>query len=390
MKRLLSISLLIFTLCRIASAQDNARIQALGGSNIVPDISRAIYINPAFMNNYKNTIQASFDSPIIGVVGLNDVISIGGVFNRGLILNSFYANAIAQTPNIGATQTIPHILFGIDLKQITLGLDLFWETSNYTSETVTPAPIVTTDVTQSINNPGAVLGANLKLGDANVAANFGIGFPNLLNKTEITPGGTNNYRSNKGLYLRAGAEVTLPLLASNWTFGTNWSQENYQFENNANVNQNEYDINYFQPYVGFTKDIVDKIFCVLQYKAGYTFSKTNYIVPAGYYVSTYALAHTLLTGFEKQFQSVWIFDSVATRGGGSWTVTNSGSKTLTNTGGTTTTIGNVTAMGNALPYLGLGASKGHFTLDVAINPAAWNNGLLAGPDVARVTGTFKF
>jgi hypothetical protein len=384
-------------------AQENARIRALGSTNIVPDINQILTVNPAYINNYGPTIQATYNAPIIATFEIGNIFKIGAAFNQNRMLDSFYnlASQTGQLPDLSTInpgiQSIPHLLLGLNFSTVKVGLDLFWETANYHGEQTVNGAV--TKRNESINNFGGVVGVGLTFGDVWLAFNGGFGVPSIARKDETPAVVTANYNSEKGMYVRAGMEGSWPMLTCRWTVGANWSMEDIQFVNDIitpNVKSNESTVNKIAPYIGMTKNIIENVLLVVQYKATYHFYTINYSVTPGSDVITYNyLTNTYLVGLEKEFANAWIFDSIGTRGGLSWSHYNRGSYEKDNNGApaatiTETTVNDNTILGQATPYLGFGVTKGLFTLDLYVNPANWNNGLTAGPAVACVTATVKF
>jgi hypothetical protein len=377
------ISGLCFLLCLSVSiyAQQNARIQSMGNSDIVPDISRTIYYNPAYMNDYKNQAQVSFDSPMIGIASLGNVMSIGAILNRGLILNSsFYTAGLARLPAVTSMEYSPHLLLGVDLTAVKLGADIFWEHSAYSLENSTAA--TTTKNNQSINHFGFLLGGNFVLSSVKLAVHAGIGFPVIDAKTEATV--TTETKSESGFSMRAGAEANAELAKLNWTLGFDWNHLAYQFSV-AGTKQNNNSVNVYTPYIGLRTELVDNVLLVAMEKSQLAFVSSKSATDS---VVNDTLVHTVSCGLEKQFAKAWIFDSLALRGGLSYAITNTSTDT-TRTGSVEIKKGYVTTLGPATPYLGFGVTKSLFTFDLVVDPAVWS-GLFSGPDVARATMSVKF
>jgi hypothetical protein len=373
-------------------AQENARIQAMGNSDIIPDISRTIFYNPAYMNNYKDQAQITFNSPMIGIKSIGSMFSLGLVFNQGLLIdNSFYGDAVAMLPapaNITLPiQYNPHLLLGLDLSAVKLALDLFWERSAYSLKATTAGVTSTDD--RRINNFGVLAGATLNFSGIDWAFLAGFGIPNMDSKQDNGTTVTEN-KSQKGGYLRLGAEAQFGLFSLDWTLGAKYNYVSYQFINAAGVKQNDNSENVVTPYIGFKKDVLDKILLVILEKTELKFleSDNSSGSPKN---SIDTVAYIWSAGLEKQFSNVWIFDSLALRGGVSDSIIygSAHSKTTVAPNTNTTDVSYPTKLGPATPYLGIGVSKKFFCLDLVVNPAAWA-GVFVGPPVARCTATFIF
>jgi hypothetical protein len=391
----------IFGLCILLCAsvsifsQENARIQAMGNSDIIPDISRTIFYNPAYMNNYKDQVQVTFNSPIIGIKSVGNMFSLGLVFNQGLIIdNSFYGDAFAMLPAIPTTgvtlpiQYNPHLLMGLDLSSVKLALDWFWERSAYSLDATTAGVSSTDD--RSINNFGVLAGATLNFSGIDWAFLAGFGIPNMDSKQNTGTPPVTESKSQKGLYLRLGAEAQFGLFSLDWTLGAKYNLVSYQFVNAAGVKQNDNTENVVIPYIGFKKELLDKILLVVLEKTElkYLESDNSSGSPKN---SIDTVAYIWSAGLEKQFPNVWIFDSLALRGGISDSVVYGSTHLKTTVAPNTNTsdLSYPTKLGPAVPYLGIGVTKKFFCLDLVVNPMAWT-GVFVGPPVARCTATFIF
>lgn len=381
-----------------AFAQQNARVSSMGGTDIIPDISQIMTLNPVYMNSYKNQMQVTFNSPIIGIKSLGDVFSLGIVLNRGLLLdNSFYASAKALLPLVtnpaGSTlpiEYIPHLLLGFDFSSFQLGFDAFWEHSAYSTETIQTGTLNSkTTNDQSIDHIGAIAGCMLKLSSADLSFIAGIGRPAILGRQDNGVNVT-EIKSDKGLAFRLGADLSMTMGNFYGTLGVIYDNLNYRFIN-ATVLQPNITINTITPHIGFRGAIIDNILVVVSEKSIIRLAKTE-TPNNGPVTNDNSMLHTLSGGLEKQFANAWVLDSLGLRGGLSWSVYTTSSDSKATVGGTTTTIntGYVSKLGPANPYLGLGFSKKFFTLEVLLTPQDKWSGVVMGPPVSLCTATFKF
>jgi hypothetical protein len=391
--------------------QQNARVAAMGGADILPDISRTLSANPALINLYKNQVQVTFNAPIFGTVSAGNVLNIGLILNRGLTLTGFYNAAMAEINTtwgpadnpLTATQYYPHILLGMDFSSVQLGLDLFFERSATTYDDIEAGTGNETKEDLSINNPGVMLGVRYATGDIELGLRIGGGFPSMNAKADYTtqlppPPATQTWKNEteKGSFLRAGGEIKMPLLSCQWTAGVDWYHEAYQFSYTpAGATQktrgNVFTNNIITPYLGFTKEIVNKVLLVVQDRSAIT-SASNVNDAGNVKNESTTMAHSLSAGVEQQVAGLLGFDSLGVRGGLNCVITQSSAHSENNavTPHTKTDNGYVTSVGTVNPYVGIGVSKGAFTLDLMLAPGSWNNGLVAGPQVGRVTATCRF
>jgi len=397
----------------------NARIASLGGTYIVDDMSDLLRY-PGYIDAYKNAAQVTFVSPIIGIAGIGDMVSLGVVANRGLLLTDFYARGLAELSGFtsepgynynlyggpftaGAAgdltrpQNIPHFLLGLNLGAVSLGFDLFMEMSSY-SVSVTDRPVApgverNVKLRASILNPGAIIGLNLNSDVVTLAFKLGGGFPSIHGKYEETGQPDLEVTSEKNYYVVGGAELGIPLPGAKFKAGAQLHLERYQFSDQTNTLSDVFTYYQIPVFAGFTKDLGND----MSVSAMYTIALAENIdAPEtdGYFAqigNQVNLFHVISACAEKKWQSVWIFDAVAARAGILYPIANTiiHSNGEDADGSFSSREKLTTTYANVAPTVGLGANRGPFSLDLSINPTAWN-GLMAGPQVAVCTATFKF
>ncbi|MCX7726638.1 MAG: hypothetical protein N2053_07290, partial [Chitinispirillaceae bacterium] len=218
---------------------NNSRRSGLGGTFIIDDMVDVLRY-PVFMDFYKDDIQVTFNSPIMGIKGIGDMINLGVIANRGLLLdnssvNSFYqagsatlAGNITGAPQVSA-QNLPHILFGLNLAAVKLGFDLFYEyaASSYKSETQ-PTPSTVTTAHARIHHPGLIASALFGPENIPIAVKFGIGFPLISGKFENATT-VREAKSDRGIFIEGGGEVELPVSELKVSAGADWIMESYAF-----------------------------------------------------------------------------------------------------------------------------------------------------------------
>lgn len=412
-KKLLTSSALIGAIAMSVFAQ-NARIESLAESFMFKDMYD-LYRNPSYMNDYKDDIQVTFDTPIMGIKSFGDMISVGATFNNALMLKSnFYAdaiiavNALPLTDITGTTQSAPHLLFGLDFGTFQLGLDGFIEYSKVSyhqeSQNTAPATTTVTEVDKSVMNPGFQLGGDMAVSDLAFSLVFGMSFPVAKGIQTVKTDGTENTNvkelSNKHIMIKTGADVDVPVAANILKIGATWVMEKYQLKTETTAFGPPISVtttfdnistrNTISPYIGIRAALVENIILALQEKSDFAINDTTYEVGDNIEKGK-TFTHTVSLGVEKSFARVLFFDSLTLRGGCSYPVTNNLTyeKTVGGTITSETKTKFVTTWGPANPVIGLGASLGVFTLDVTLNPAAWT-GVLIGPPVARCTATLAF
>jgi len=377
----------------------NARIGAMGGTYIVDDINDVLRY-AAYMNNYGDDAQVTFNTPIIGIKSLGDMVNLGISANRGLVLdpsftNGFYEAALANVnpvaePDIANPVNIPHVLLGLNLGAVSLGFDLFCEYGRTSSSSETAAG-ASTEAGGLILNPGVI--ASLLLGSETLplAFKFGISVPVAKGHSETTPaaGGatTKTEVSSEGaLFLEVGAEAAVPMGNFNLDLGTDFIMEKYSFET-GNVDANDNTNFKTSVYAGADAKVFENgVFGIM-----YDFQLRSHTLttPADAKTNTKTITQFFRTGLENVWENVWVLDKVAARGGAVWALTTPTAKADDDAGNEGRAKAQ-TAVSELIPTVGLGAGKGPFELDMTINLGSWANGLFGGPSVGSVTAGLRF
>jgi hypothetical protein len=396
----------------LAQAQ-NARIDALGGAMIVPDFSRTLY-NPAVMNDYRNNAEINFGSgAIMATKSAGSVFSLGAVMNRGLMLRYFYAAAGAQlyyppytnttlvtTPGASNMQYFPHILWGIDLTTVQIGFDTYLEWDRVTYDSLSEIPGAFQEVNEdlTISHPGLIAGFKINLKSASILFHMGGGLPRAtgtIERSNVAPIGTAKIETESGVFGQGGFEVTVNLIKTDITFGADGRYEKFQFSRlppgtgAVKVRSNKTNDKTVTPYLGAKTRMANGLLIVGMGRSVIDILTSG--IDAGTDSTTdYYLYHSLIGGFEKQFQKPWKFDSLALRGGVTWgATTNWTTHDATPSILTTTTSKPLSRLGSMSPYIGFGVSKTFFRMDLLLNPASWNSAFV-GPEVSRVTVSLTY
>jgi len=374
--------------------QSNARIDALGGTYSMDDMTDLLRY-PAYMNKYKNNIQATFNSPIMGVKSVGDMVSIGIVANKNFVLDNsadgFYTAGNAALDAFNAaqlvlmtTQRVPHVLLGFDLDAVSLGFDIFYEyaASHYTYETK-GATSTTTEIGSASMNPGVIASALFGVEDISVAVKGGFSLPSISGKSDNGTTST-EIKSDKGLFIEAGAEATMPVAEFTMTLGTDINLESYAFAQGDADPAIIFGKKRMAFYTGLEGDLFTSAKWGSLATVYHTSTKTT---TAADTTSTPSLVIALSGGIENAWTNVWKFDECFARGGLTFSTTTPGSSS--ETVGAITKVGQQTTYAAVKPTVGAGVKKGGFQLDLTINPTAWS-GLVSGPAVGMVTGTLAF
>jgi|GEM_PF-1681334 len=383
----------------------NARVQSLGGSFIVDDASDVMRYS-AYMNNYTDIAQITFDSPIWGVKSFGDKVNIGVVVNRPLLLDaSFYtdASAAAKVVNAGISgitdQNIPHILFGLNLSSnFQLGFDLFWEHAHYGSS-INDEPeggtSSETKVTGNVNNAGGIVSGIIGLGDGKLALKAGMGLPRMRAKSEVTTANTveTEAKSEKGLFSVLGGELGFTTREMDVTIGADWTHSHFQFKGTDGTTGNQSYNNTLNFYAGANATVDSSSFVTFMYdfRIQNNGNHPDNTTHDARRVFTNVISSIFYAGYENVWTQAWIFDKFAARAGVNYVISSTvDHQKGDGTGGSyTSRIKHETDYSQVDPCLGIGFVKKIFALDVTVDPAVWA-GLISGPKVGTVTATLDF
>jgi len=391
----------ILTVAVAANAQFNApasaRVSSLAGISF-GDISD-VYAYPVLMMGYADHISATWGGGVIGIKALNDMISIGILANQGYVAPGFAGAATAYLdgyfgptpadPGFGSTDyAIPHFLLGFDLGAIRLGADIFFEYAGYSYE-VDPAAAAASTFKGSVVHPGLRLSGAFDAGDIGIMAKFGIGLPSINGEASV-PGVTADKASlSSGLYMEMGAELGLPIGDVDWTFGGEYTSEDYRFKTGSTSTPTSTRNSLLSFYVGGEFNFMETAVAALRYQ--FVREATTITSPdvSGAPWASNPIDHThfFSAALENTWDNVWVFDSFSLRGGALYAVEGGGMASSS----IVSDINESDPSNHSpiYPILGFGVSKAFLTLDLALNMGSWA-GVLTGPGVAVVTATVKF
>ncbi len=417
-----------------ASAQ-NARVDAMGGCEITPDISR-ILSYPADINKYPDQMQGTVYSgpsfgPVLGVKAIGDMFRVGisipmlkhSIANidmtidptsgeisydttfsgsRSSVLRSdFYGDALDALDNNAslagqlpdAFPHIPHLLFGVNLDPVTIGLDFFIEMTRYKNEGTSVSGAQKTETTNKakISNVGGILSADIDLGGFTISPLVGIGTPSVSGLVEVKTDTTirNEIKKESGIFLTVGGEVGLGVSDFNLIAGFFFTNESYQL-NIYNVIQNEMKNRFIDTYLGFTTE-VNSLFLVAQYGLGLEIGENIDINDTtGTNYKDKEFTHSFRFGLERPISGVWIFDELIPRAGLTYILLGESSSSE-NSGGETSesSTNNANSANQAQLTTGIGLAKGIAAVDINVVLGSWD-GALTGPSVIEGTLTLNF
>lgn len=432
-KKVLS-SIAVAAIVFSASAQ-NARVDAMGGCQIIPDISR-ILSYPADMNKYSDQMQGTVYSgpsfgPVLGIKAIGDMFRVGISFpmlnhaieniemtidpstgditydttfsgsGSSVLRSDFFGdalNAIDNDPFLAdqlpyAFPHIPHLLFGVNLDPVTIGLDFFIEMTRYKNESMSKSGGQKSDTTSEakISNIGGILSANLEISSLTISPLIGIGIPNVSGLEELKGATDTTYeiRKESGIFLTVGTEVGFGLNDFNLIGGFFFTNESYQL-NIYGTLLSEMKNRFIDAYLGFTTE-VNSLFLVAQY--GLTIGIGENIDTDDSTGTDYKdkdFSHSFRFGLERPISGVWIFDELIPRAGLAYILSGESSSSV-NSGGDTdeSSTNNPNNANQAQLTTGIGLAKGIAAVDINVVLGSWD-GALTGPSVIEGTLTLNF
>jgi hypothetical protein len=414
-RKVKAVLLSVFALALSSSAQftqSNARIGSMADIFIIDDISN-VYRYAAKMNQYKDDIQVTFSTPMLGIKSLGENLTAGAYVRNGLMLDqsntatNFYAlgrtvvNSITPLPDITSDPTyIPHLLFGMSVGGMNIGIDFFYEwartrfSDEFKSGTAAAPTTITTKQSATLYNPGFIGSIQLGALSVPVLLKGGVGFPRISGKSKITTetsAGTttieNKIKSESGLFLEFGGEAGIPVLGATLTPGIDFITESYAFKANSADASNKFKNNRVAAYAGITKKAFTNGLWSAMYQVQMNASKNDLTASdSANDLSIDTLRQILSIGAENAWDSVWIFSKVFVRGG-------IGLSATTPYRGAESDTADLNEKGQTLfrpfPTIGIGITKGIFDLDLKVDLSNWA-GLVTGPGVMTVTGTLRF
>ncbi|MFP4014641.1 MAG: hypothetical protein ACLFVQ_11180 [Chitinispirillaceae bacterium] len=391
----------LLSFAAVASAQfsvpQNARMNSMANTFIIDDIAD-VYRYPVLMNDYYGNLQATFNTPIIGIKNMNDMLSIGLTANTGTVLNNFYSSASSTLEPLASMDnrvSIPHLLLGFDLGTAQLGADLFFEYARFSEKLETTGTGGSEQTTSALlMNTGLILSGKMDVGFP-VMAKIGLGFPSIGGESKTGDQVTTEIKSEKGLYMETGAEAKPTMLGLDWTAGFGYTFEDFQFQVDENIDLPDR-YSELNAYLGFEYDVLETAIAALQYQILRTSDFTYEAPPQEGDDNPRRVdenwSHIFSAGVENTWVKPWKLDAFQLRAGMLYGINMDVEKYHSETGDSETN--NVTKRpaddNGFVPTMGLGMGKGFFQLDMYINMGSWSNGFFSGPDVGTVTATMKF
>ncbi len=359
-------------LCAVVSSaafaqQSTARIDALSKTLIYKD-PWLMLNDPVEMFYYQDIIQATYDGsvgPIFATRRLKSAenIMIGFIANRtDNAWEDFYTSAFPYTGDMSATGSgmnqmpnVPHLLFGLDLEFMKIGLDLNYEFARhrFDSERIDTGAGITTetivDVNQTVGTPGVKLSSDILLGDLKLGVGGELAFPSVnsfrsdeVNRNGDLADGTVSRsllewttREESGIRVGGFADITAELFDITWKTGVGIVYDTYRFETDTTKEQSivgspdtTFDTSHvigssqdsrMVPYfwLGGLKEIQPGLVGGFSYRFKYELDKTvpDSLAQDLRIKRDLTLQNQIRAGIEKTWQDCWRFDEVFARAG---------------------------------------------------------------------------
>jgi len=406
-----------------------------------------VYKYPVLMFEYPNRISATvgphgpggIGGGVLGTYSINDKFTVGVAANQGLvpilglggylsggdtivIIPSFANTAIGylnseQLPRISVgnftfadngdlwKSNIPHLLFGLNLGTVKLGADVFFEYARYSNSGQELRQVYIPDRDTTITtqfdydysgimlNPGARFSADIDIGNLGILAKAGVSLPSFEVRNEENAIGaqtiTNSIKSDKGIYVELGTELSMSLEPIDLMVGTEYTYTEHSVKNIPTTYWNSL----FQLYTGgefkfltAAKASVKYAFYRVAWTTKSISTANNVAFIADEVVSAHL--HGISAGMENVWDKAYFFDNVALRAGAYYTIVDwvgSSSETPSLRSRDWKRFAEHTVA----PSIGFGVTKSFLTIDLYCDLGDWE-GAFTGPAVVAATATIKF
>jgi len=429
----LSVALVVVS---AASAQINSPMDArqvgMAGGGTMADFYD-VYKWPALMFEYPNRISATWGGGVLGIYSVSDLFAVGVAANQGLMANmgiaiirpaagddddadtmalvpSFAASAINTLdglPNIVANgytldhpdlwhTNIPHILLGLNFGAVKLGADIFFEYARYSNfEKYNLFDVTQTDTYNGLMlNPGARLSVDIDIGSLGIMAKAGLSLPSfkLTEEHSVTGEQTVTYttKSDKGIYVELGTELSLSLSDLDLTAGTEYAFTEHSIKDATTSYYNSYLSLYAGGEFSFLTAAKASAMYRFQRLAG-TITTTNIVDNIAFIADEMVSIHyhTISAGMENVWEKAYFFDNVAIRAGAIYGIANVVGDYSEIISLHTKDWKLFTQYTTVTPTMGVGVTKSFLTIDLYCNIGSWE-GVFTGPAVGAATATIKF
>ncbi len=373
-------------LCAVVSSAvfaqtSTARIDALSGTLIYKD-PYLMLNDPVEMFYYEDIIQASYGSSVVTSNNVGPIFATRRLksaenFMIGLIANrndnawrAFYDTSSSELSFSGGGSgldqmpNVPHLLLGLDLDFMTIGLDINYEFARGTTKTEDTDSTVAfgrfetiTETTDKIGTPGVKLSSDILLGDdlkLGIGAEFALPRAKSFSSTEQTffdagDGALssslieNTTEVDKGIRLKGFADVATEIADVTWKIGAGVAYDRYKF---VRTEESQFDTSgggssssdttvtgefptfrRTNPYawLGGLKEIQPGLVGGFSYRFSADLQETTPdsigYTPNTRIIQTRALTNQIRGGIEKTWEECWRFDQVFARAGLQYDVT---------------------------------------------------------------------
>lgn len=388
----------LLLICLNAGAQ-NARIEALGGCFIIPDMSNIIGY-PAHLNRYANQVQGTAYTvnsfgPVIGIKGFGEVVNIGllantiGSSGSSILRGNFYSTGKTALTNFGgnnlknAFPPFPHVLVGLDLDNFLLGFDVYVEGARYKFSREDSSGADTEQLAQILNG-GLRANATFELGAFTLSPLFGFGIPYISGENK-TASATTKARSRKKISVTLGARADFDLSNFPLSSGIFLTNETYSFKIDT-VKSPIFRNTFLDLYCGFNKTFGEDLLLASQYSLTIV-RETEEDKDLDTKLKNIKRLHALRLGFEAPIEGFWIFDTMVPRAGFVLSFSDSVYRYESNSNDDFAYL--QATVDQVALTAGMGITKNIVGLDLNVELGNWE-GVFIGPRAASATLTIDF
>lgn len=404
----LSIFMILSGISFSATNAQNARIEALGQNFVIDDLS-AVSGNPASCINFPDQVQATAyqDGSFGPVVGLK---SLGKHFVIGITANTldYYENYFFDDANAYFDSTIdttnklgsdfppyPHLIFGINLSNVTLGCDLFYKRAKLES-TYNSSDGYEELIKKEISITGFRISSSFKLFSLGLYPYFYYCLPKAQGTTQYNGiySDTISINTTNNATTEAGIELDLNINSVDFRIGGCYALCKYSFNAwpDSIYGNPQKNLTTLICYSGLSSRPRKDLLLSIAYS--FSYDKFDHFLYANEHVlnslQTYT-SHYFVGSCEYIIPLKHLFDNIIIRSGINWYISNSTYSSHSDSSSfTSDDKSTFPTEGNKFtPAIGIGLKKGIMSFDISSKLAGWS-GIIAGMPVVTGTLTFDF
>ncbi len=390
-----------------ANAQ-NARLEALGQNFVIDDLS-AVSGNPASCVNYPDQVQATAyqDGSFGSVIGLK---SMGKHLMIGITANSldYYENDFYDNANTYFDSTIdtinklgsdfppyPHLIFGLNLSNVTLGCDLFYKRAKL-ENTYNSSDGYEELVKKDISITGFRISSSFQLFSLGLYPYFYYCLPKAQGTAQYNGiySDTISISTTDNATTEAGIELDIDINSVNFRIGGCYALCKYSFNARPDsiYGNRQNKLISLTCYSGLSSRHGENLLLSIAYS--FSYDKFDHSFYSNEYSSnslqTYT-SHFLVGSCEYIIPMKHVLDNIIIRSGINWYISNSINSSHSDSSSfTSDEKSTFPTEGNKFtPAIGIGLKKGIMSFDISSKLAGWS-GIIAGMPIVTGTLTFDF